>query len=106
MTTSKSAAALALMRSDLRNLALAQEAYYSTSGTYANNIADLGFETSENVTIRLRGNSGGWSGRTESQLHEDVHCALFVGRVVPFLPATEEGIMACEPRGGGGCSGA
>lgn len=106
-STSKSAAALAVLKSDLRNVAVAQEAYFATGGVYAGGPEDLDVEMSELVTLELRASARGWSGRTVHTLKEDFQCALFVGGgVAPFEPAAEEGLIACRPKvGGGGCFG-
>lgn len=52
------------MKSDLRNLLMAQEAYFSDSQAYATAMGDLAslFESSQDVTLTLTGVSvDGWS---------------------------------------------
>ena len=41
----------AAIRSDLRNLATAQEEYLSLHGVYADNVADLDYTSSEGVVV-------------------------------------------------------
>ncbi len=97
-SSSKAAASMAVMKSDLRNIATAQEAYYSTYLTYADNTADLDFSNSVNISVRLRGGETGWSGRAAHAVRDTWRCALYVGGgVTAFEPATEEGKMVCEP---------
>jgi len=104
--SNRGAAALAVMKSDLHNLAIAQEAYYSDHGTYANVASDLNFDLSANVTLLIRGNAQGWSARTEHTLKANHRCAMYVGDgVAPYSPATEEGKIACQPNTGTGCFG-
>jgi len=59
----KEKAYIASMKSDLRNLITAQEAYYSDWNTYAQAISNLGtnYNTSNGVTVSL---SGGTSNST------------------------------------------
>lgn len=76
----KSRAAVATMQSDLRSLAVAQQAYFVDSLSYADGIGDLDFQPSRGVT-------------------------LTVGDVAPLAPATSEGVLACEGASGGGGPG-
>ncbi|MGD2217781.1 MAG: hypothetical protein PVJ64_13580 [Gemmatimonadales bacterium] len=86
--TRKTVAAQAVLKSDLRNMATAEEAYFSDHLTYAETIAGLGFQGSQNVD------------------YPDYRCALYVGRSVePYSPALEEGKINCMPRRARGCSG-
>ena len=104
--SNRGAAALAVMKSDLHQLAVAQEAYFADHGTYASAASQLEFQLSPQITLSLRGNPQGWSARTEHNLKEDHRCAVFIGDgVSPYSPATEEGRIACQPNTGGGCFG-
>lgn len=104
--SSKEAASLAVMRSDLRNLASAQESYFADYEYYADDVANLEFEASEETTVVLRGDRNGWSGRTEHSLRPEYRCAIYIGDINALAPAVEEGLMVCEPKAtGGGCSG-
>ena len=105
LVTSKGTAAIAVLKSDLRNIATAQEAYFSDHGTYAT-LSELDYNISSQVNVSIRATATGWAGRVEHQLRSEYRCALFLGTITPYTPATEEGLLACEPRvGGGGCSG-
>jgi prepilin-type N-terminal cleavage/methylation domain-containing protein len=65
----KEKAYIASMKSDLRNLITAQEAYYSDWNTYAQAITDLGtnYNTSNGVSVSLSGVTGtGWQANATS----------------------------------------
>lgn len=105
--TGKSAAAMAVLKSDLRNLAAAEEAYYSLHLSYSSSVEELDFQNSKNVRMELRSDATGWSAQTDHELNPDFRCALYMGESVePYSPAIAEGVIACSPRvGGSGCSG-
>ncbi|MGD2153178.1 MAG: prepilin-type N-terminal cleavage/methylation domain-containing protein [Gemmatimonadales bacterium] len=107
VVNAKAASALAVMKSDLRNVASAQEAYFSLHQTYTDEPTELNFEGSPSTALSLRANDTGWSAAVEHTLRENFRCAMFHGRnVTPFEPAVYEGIMECEPHiSGGGCWG-
>ena len=78
---SKDKAYLASMKSDLRNLASAQEAYFAdNASTYAPTPADLGaaFKVSAGVSITLSGvTSTGWTA-TAAHTASNKRCTLVV----------------------------
>lgn len=100
--SSSNRAYVATMQSDLRNVATAQEAYieqtFAETGkaTYANKISKLSVNLSNGVTVRLRANATGWSGRATHTRLKNSRCAIYRGTVKPFPPATEEGKIACD----------
>jgi len=99
---SSSRAYVTTMQSDLRNLQTAQEAYieqtFAETGTatYASNVSDLKLTLSNGVQIRMRGNATGWAARATHQRVPGARCALYRGSARPFLPATDEGKIACD----------
>ncbi|NIN72648.1 MAG: prepilin-type N-terminal cleavage/methylation domain-containing protein [Gemmatimonadetes bacterium] len=105
--TRKTAAAQAVLKSDLRNIAVAQEAYFSDHLAYADDIDELEFQASQSVDFSLRADATGWAARSSHELNPEYRCALYIGRSVePYSPSVEEGKINCMPRpGGGGCSG-
>lgn len=103
---SREAAALAVMQSDLRSLASAQEAHLAQFDTYANDLSELNYRPSENISMEVRGDRDGWSGQTTHLLRSDTQCALYIGDISPHPPATVEGLLSCSPEANnGGCSG-
>jgi type IV pilus assembly protein PilA len=93
----KGKANAASLRSDLRNLATAQEAYFYEYGTYASNITDLNAALTSGVIVNFGvANAAGWSARVTHPLAAPIQCAMFMGGVPPLSPATTEGLMACQ----------
>jgi prepilin-type N-terminal cleavage/methylation domain-containing protein len=95
----KGKAYVATMKSDLKNLASAQEAYYyDNSVYYAGAIPNAAFpySPSRGVTVNiLSGTVAGWSA-TCSHLGTPSTCGIFVGGSAPPPPATIEGSPACN----------
>jgi type IV pilus assembly protein PilE len=91
----KEEAFLAGMKSDLRNLAVAEEAYFTDHAAYTSDTDDLVFRSSPNVVFTLQADQDGWAGNA-SHPAVSVECALFVGNIAPLSPARREGIVWCE----------
>jgi type IV pilus assembly protein PilA len=88
---------LTAMKSDLRNLATAEEAYFYDYATYAGSLAQLVAytpSTGNAVTIN-QATMGGWSA-TASRAGLSKQCYLFVGSVAPVGAATTEGQITCQ----------
>jgi prepilin-type N-terminal cleavage/methylation domain-containing protein len=88
---------LASMKSDLRNLATAEEAYFYDNATYATSLAWLvsfNPSTGNAVTIN-QATMAGWSA-TASRPGLTKQCYLFVGSVAPVGAATVEGQVTCQ----------
>ncbi len=88
---------LAAMKSDLRNLATAEEAYFYDNATYAASLASLtsyAASTGNTVTINAA-TMAGWSA-TASRSGMTKQCYLFVGSVAPVGGATVEGQVLCQ----------
>ena len=92
----KGRARAAALKSDLRNLATAQEEYLIANQVYANNIAALGFTGSAGVTVTIvQAIPGGWSATTTHPLSLPLICAIYHGKAAPLAPATQEGRITC-----------
>ncbi len=91
---------IAVLKSDLRSLAVAQETYFIENDRYTRRRGDLEFQVSPDVILRLRGNQRGWSARVEHRKRRPTRyfCALFRGQIRPHAPATDEGVIACSER--------
>ncbi|HEX7121652.1 MAG TPA: prepilin-type N-terminal cleavage/methylation domain-containing protein [Gemmatimonadaceae bacterium] len=104
----KEKAYLASMKSDLRNIATAQEAYFADNQIYANMSASnvggtptadaaTGFVPSAGVTISVAATGGtGWAG-TASHSGTTKTCNMFLGVSGPVGVATVEGEPKCQP---------
>ena len=93
----KEKAYLAAMKSDLRNLATAQEAFLFDSLTYTTSLALLNnYQPTAGVTIVVNtATGGGWSA-TASHSVTTKKCYLFYGSAAPLGTATQEGKVSCS----------
>ncbi len=96
LSNTKQKAYVAQMKSDLKNLATAEEAFFYDSTFYTSSLVALNnFRSSTGVTLNvLQATPGGWSARaTHSQTPRQ--CVLFQGNATPVAPATVEGKITC-----------
>ncbi len=95
--STKGKANAASLKSDLRNLATAQEAYFYENLTYTTSVASLNLKLTSGVTITW-GTVGtaGWSAKVTHPLAYPIECAIFMGAVPPIAPATVEGQLLCQ----------
>lgn len=87
-------AQIANMKSDLRNLVTAQEAYFADNVRYTRRLSDLNFVPSFGVTIEMRLTADGWWGRARNTT--GVECEIFVGSSTGGSLARREGAPACS----------
>ncbi len=92
----KQKAYVAAMKSDLKNLATAEEAFFYDSTFYTTSLAALNnFNSSTGVTLTVvTATPGGWSARA---IHSQTtrQCVLFQGNAPALAPATVEGKITC-----------
>jgi prepilin-type N-terminal cleavage/methylation domain-containing protein len=88
---------IAAMKSDLRNLATAEEAYIFDSLTYTKSLPLLnGWSATTGVTVTVNeATGGGWSA-TASHFQTPRKCYLFYGNAAPVGSATAEGKIQCS----------
>ena len=87
---------VAQMKSDLRNLATAQEAFFYDSTYYTTSLMVLGpFSPSAGVSLTVNeATAGGWSATAKhSQVARE--CYLFSGGAAPIGNATVDGKITC-----------
>jgi prepilin-type N-terminal cleavage/methylation domain-containing protein len=93
----KGKANAAALKSDLRNLASAQEAYFYDKNTYATLTSQLSYNTSPGVVLTIvDATASGWSARATHPASYPLTCALFQGNVPAATPATVEGLIGCN----------
>lgn len=96
----KEKAHVATMKSDLRNLATAEESYFYDNNTYYGGVvpaAALAFTPSRDVSIALQNVSNvGWAAVATHTGAPARTCALFYGAAAPPAPAVNEGEVACN----------
>ena len=87
----------AAIKSDLRNLATAQEEYLSIHHEYAANLDDLDYTSSDGVVVEIKERrTGGWSATTTHPMSYPLTCALYYGTAAPVEPADKEGVITCR----------
>ena len=92
----KEKAYISAMKSDLRNLAAAEEAYFADYLTYTGTVGNLDFNSSQGVTISSINATGrGWVA-TSTHTGTDLDCELYYGIATPSGIASQEGVVACE----------
>jgi prepilin-type N-terminal cleavage/methylation domain-containing protein len=93
----KGKAYVSTMKSDLRNLATAEESYFYSHDVYSSDLTQLGFTKSAQVDIQFgQATAGGWSATATHPQASVTSCALFVGNVAALAPATNEGTIVCR----------
>ena len=92
----KERAYLAAMKSDLRNLVMAEEAYFVENATYTSDETALGFVESVGVTVTVTVVAGPPVGFSATTVHDGTPetCAIFVN-TAPVAPATVVGQPKC-----------
>jgi type IV pilus assembly protein PilA len=95
-SNTKEKAYIAAMKSDLRNLATAQESYASDNNGLYGTEADVQFTGSAGVTLSATPNAGlGWAA-TASHASTTKTCAIYSGTPTAIpAPATNEGEPMC-----------
>ena len=93
----KDKAKLASVKTDLRNMMTAQEAYFYENLAYTMSIAALNINLTSGVTVTW-GTVGtaGWAAKVTHPLAYPIECAIFMGSVPPMAPATVEGQLLCQ----------
>jgi prepilin-type N-terminal cleavage/methylation domain-containing protein len=96
----KEKALVAAMKSDLRNVASTQEAYWNQNQTYyAGVIPDVAFKfvPSPGVTITIiNSTAAGWSAKATGLPVTATQCFIFYGTTPPVPPATADAAVACN----------
>ena len=96
-SNTKGKAYAASMRSDLRNLATAEEGYYFSNEAYTTDLSLLDFQPSSGVVVSFgEASAVGWSAKTTHQLSSPISCAMFVGGASSLAPAVEAGSILCK----------
>ena len=93
----KGKAYVASMKSDLRNLAVAEEGYYYEHRVYTTVLDSLAFVPSHGVILSIpEANASGWAATSTHPNAYPHTCAIFYGSVTAIPPATTDGEVACQ----------
>ncbi len=87
----------ASMKSDLHNLATAQEGHFYETQAYSGSLATLKLKPSPGVSVTLVEATGsGWSATATHGGASPMTCGIFYGSAAPVAPAAAEGIVSCR----------
>lgn len=93
----KGKANAAALKTDLRNLSTAQEAYFFENAAYTTNSSLLNFRSSPGVVVSIvDATQSGWSAKATHPASFPLTCALFNGTITALSPATVEGLIGCQ----------
>jgi prepilin-type N-terminal cleavage/methylation domain-containing protein len=93
----KNRAYVAAMKSDLRNLVLAEETYYADNVVYTTSLATTIYSPSQGVTITIGAASvGGWNATATHSALQGTVCAIFGGTGPAVAPATNVSEVKCQ----------
>jgi prepilin-type N-terminal cleavage/methylation domain-containing protein len=93
----KEKAYVSAIKSDLRNLAAAEEAYFADELAYTSTLTNLDFNETNQVNISVaEATAKGWSASaTHDGLKSGSKCAIYYGGASAVTPATQEGVIEC-----------
>ncbi len=86
---------LAAMKSDLRNLVTAEEAYFADSVKYTRSLQAMRFQTTRGVTIAVVVTGDGYNATARHAGAPGWLCGIFVGSVSGHAQVQKEGMPAC-----------
>ena len=93
----KEKAYIAAMKSDLRNLVTAEEAFFSDSVRYESNVANLNFRPSTGVgTPTITVGAGFWKASVTHTQVTGKSCAIAVNTTNTLVPTAGDGEPACK----------
>ena len=92
----KEKAYIAAMKTDLRNLATAQEGYFSDNQAFTNDTTALNFAPSKNVTVTIdQLSSTGWHAQAVHTLVSGKQCNVYVGAAATAA-GQKDGVPVCS----------
>ena len=93
-STTKEKAYVASMKSDLRNMATSQEAYFADNQTYTTALAAMNFTPSQSVTVVVSDAKGtGWAANTK---HPATAITCQVGFGADSIAGVGDGVIQCK----------
>lgn len=93
----KGKANVSVIKSDLRNLMSAQEAYYYDYQIYAGSLAQLSVTSSNGVILQIfDADAKGWAATATHPQAFPLTCGVFVAGAPPRAPADVEGLIGCK----------
>ena len=86
----------ATLLSDLRNLAVTEESYWSAVDRYTSDMTALRFVPTNLVTVTfVEADSVGWSAKAV-HANDTITCAVYYGSAAILPPATAKSVINCD----------
>ena len=93
----KGKANAASLKTDLRNLITAEEAYYYQHTEYTTSLSALNASMTQGVVVTfISADAAGWAAKVTHPQAYPIECFAFMGNAGPNGPATIEGTIACQ----------
>jgi prepilin-type N-terminal cleavage/methylation domain-containing protein len=94
----KQKAYITAMKSDLRNLVTAEEAYFADSSTYTQTVASLKFQSTNSVSApSITTGTGLWYATvSHTQIASPFQCGVGINTTNPVVAGASEGEPACK----------
>src|SRR5690242_19171882 len=94
----KQKAYITAMKSDLRNLVTAEEAYFADSSKYTGTVSNLKFQSTNSVSSpSITAGTGNWYATvTHSQIASPFKCGVGINTTNPVVSGASEGEPACQ----------
>lgn len=93
----KGKAHAAALRTDLRNLASAEESFFATNSRYSADLDSLNFRGSPGVIVTIpEATIQGWSASVTHPESYPLKCAIYEGSAAPLPPASSESLVTCQ----------
>lgn len=88
---------LSAMRSDLRNLATAEEDYFAQHLVYTTNVSNLTFNASTGIVVTIpMADTRGWLAKASHYIATHLECEIYYGTASGASIATSEGAVYCN----------
>ena len=93
----KSKAYITAMKSDLRNMVTAEEAFFSDSSKYSTDLTQINFKQSTGVnTPTITTGAGYWSATVSHSQLPSSTCAIAVNTTNPLVSTANDGEPVCQ----------
>ena len=93
----KSKAYVTAMKSDLRNLVTAEEAYFADSSNYTSNVSLLKFQNSTGTNLpTITAGAGYWSATNSHTQIPGMQCGVAINTTNPVIGSATEGEPVCQ----------
>ena len=93
----KSKAYITAMKSDLRNLVTAEEAFFADSSSYTSNVSSLKYQNSTGVnTPTIVAPGGYWTATVDHTQLPGITCGVGINTTNPQVSTAAEGEPACK----------